>query len=675
MAPEGGAALNRRDWLWDLAIVLGLFGLNAALNLPLFLPGELPFRGSIGAGYASMARFVAEYPNPWGWNPTQYCGLPTLSTYLPALVYLTAALDHLFPTDAEYTWRLLTAVFTCFGPSTLYLFVRYFTRSRGWAIVSALAGIFCSPSYGLIRTIDNDRGLVPLPWRIQVFAKYGEGPHNAGLTLLPVALIAAWVAATGRRYWHILVCAVLLAFITLTNWVAALVLAWCCLCLLLAGLGAPEFRAWRMLAAAGLAYLLAAFWLTPTLIRTIAFNWPSDAFAYKMRDQQLLLLAALPAGLVVLRLVFLRLKEHRYHCFLALTLFGFAWIVLNFYWRGHDVIPESRRYALEFEMFLLVGLLELARLAFTRGNRSHVACALVLLAAMAGAGAKQSWAIATKGHAKWMPAPRKQTIEYRLAQWLDKRDPQGRAYATGGLRFRLNSWFDVPQTGGTFETGLRNRTPLHMAYQIRTGIGSKAGQDGADAVLQLKSMGVEYAVIHGPKSEEYYHDVSNATKFEGLLDRVYSDGDNHVYHVPFHSYAHLVRPDEMPAHHHPYWLPPYAAAIDGAGRPKLATRWKGPNEMHIEGPIPEGMPVVVLVNHDPGWRAEQDGRSVLIEATKLGAILIRARPSPDTQITLRYSAPAEPRAMAAVSVLAWALAVGALLRRRQASGVITSKRL
>ena len=222
--------------------------------MPLFLPGELPFRDSIGAGYASMGRFVAEHPNPWGWNPTQYCGLPTQYTYLPALTYMAAALDRLFPTDAEYTWRLLTAMLTCLGPSTLYLFVRYFTRSRGWALATALVYTFFSPLYGLIGTIDKDRGLVQLPWRIQVFAKYGEGPHNAGLTLLPLALIAAWVAATGRRYWHIFVCAVLLAFITLTNWVAALALAWCCLCMLLAGVpDAPDFRAWRMLAAAGLA--------------------------------------------------------------------------------------------------------------------------------------------------------------------------------------------------------------------------------------------------------------------------------------------------------------------------------------------------------------------------------------------------------------------------------------
>jgi hypothetical protein len=74
----------------------------------------------------------------------------------------------------------------------------------------------------------------------------------------------------------------------------------------------------------------------------------------------------------------------------------------------------------------------------------------------------------------------------------------------------------------------------------------------------------------------------------------------------------------------------------------------------------------VLVNHDPGWRAEQDGRPVSIEATKLGVILVRARSSAQSRITLRYEGTLEPRMMAAVSGLAWVLAIGALFRRRRA---------
>ncbi len=74
-----------------------IFAINLALNLPLLSPGELPFRDSIEGGYASMARFFAAHPNPWGWNPTQYCGLPTQFTYLPLLHYMVGAAHAVFP--------------------------------------------------------------------------------------------------------------------------------------------------------------------------------------------------------------------------------------------------------------------------------------------------------------------------------------------------------------------------------------------------------------------------------------------------------------------------------------------------------------------------------------------------------------------------------------------------
>ena len=66
----------RLPWQWDrrspwavcLLAVLILF-LNLWLNAPLFMPGELPFRGSVEGGYVGTSRFLSQHPNPWGWNP------------------------------------------------------------------------------------------------------------------------------------------------------------------------------------------------------------------------------------------------------------------------------------------------------------------------------------------------------------------------------------------------------------------------------------------------------------------------------------------------------------------------------------------------------------------------------------------------------------------------------
>ena len=263
-------------------IAAGLFLLNAGLNAPLFLPGEHKYRDSIEGGYASMARFISEYPNPFGWNPLQYKGLPTHDWYLPVLPYTSALAIKLLPfLKAEHVFRLLVVTCLCLGPVTMFLFVLEFTRSRRWSLVASLLYVFFSAGYVLFPAIKSDQGFTYVPWRVQVLVKYGEAPHSVGLMLLPLALIACWRAAVGRRFSQLALAAAALAAVTLTNWVAGIALAWCCLMMLLAGpASGPEtgFRGRRILLAALLGYLMACFWLTPEYIATTFLNWPTDAF-------------------------------------------------------------------------------------------------------------------------------------------------------------------------------------------------------------------------------------------------------------------------------------------------------------------------------------------------------------------------------------------------------------
>jgi hypothetical protein len=178
---------------------------------------------------------------------------------------------------------------------------------------------FFSPSYFYFWQVDFDRGLAQVPWRIQTLLKYGEGPHNFGLALLPLALIAAWRSATRRSYVDIFCTAALFAAIALTNWVAAMALGWCTGMMLLSGTGTAHetgFRGRRLLGAAILAYLLACFWLTPDFVRTVAFNWPKDAFGYKMQASQAGLLGALFVTPLLIRMAFLKFRRSFYPCFM-----------------------------------------------------------------------------------------------------------------------------------------------------------------------------------------------------------------------------------------------------------------------------------------------------------------------------------------------------------------------
>ncbi len=661
--------MSARQRATTLLLFFGVFAGNVTLNAPLFLPGEMIYRGSIEGGYAAMARFFAFHPNPWGWNPLQYCGLPARFTYLPGVPYLAALLIRLQPTaDPVHMYRIVVASLACLGPASLFLFVLYFTKSRGWAAATAAAYSIFSPSYGLIEEISHDRGVVYLPWRIQLLAKYGEGPHNAGLTLLPIAIVALWAAAVGKGFKRIFSAAVALAAVALTNWVAALALALCCYLAMVTGVPArlgTGFRGRRVLAAGALAYLFACFWLTPRFIKTTAFNWPVDAFGYHARIMQWILLAGLVGGVAVIRLVFVRFPEHSYLCFLTLAVFTFGYVVLNYYWYGVDTIPESRRYALEFELFLFAFLLELLRQAMESRTLGVRWLAAGITGFLLYAGAGQARAYVTQGYQRWNPLPREETVEYRLARWIEERRPTGRVLASGGARFRLNCWFDLAQAGGTFESGLANRIPLHLAYHVRAA--RATDQDKRQALRELKAMGVEYLVINGPNSQEYYRDFKDPWKFEGLLDAVYRERDDVIYRIPFDSIAHLVRREELPNYPQvgSQALVPYVAAIDDAFRPKLRTVWHTYNELEIQGEIPVHTLVSVQMNFHPGWAAVQNGVPIRIERDNLGFLALDAQPSHSATIILTYRGTTGERLMAGISGLAWLRAIAGLFLARR----------
>jgi hypothetical protein len=646
-------------------MALSVFLLNVLVNAPLFMPGDLPFRGSIEAGYVGMARFLSEHPNPWGWNPLPYCGLPTQFMYVPNLPYVAALFMHLVPHAAPDTvFRTIVSLMTCLGPVTLFFFALYFTGSRKWAFATAIVYSLLSPSYALFPAVEKDRGIAQMAWRVKVLAKYGEGPHNTGLTLLPLALLALWRAAKGRGYPLILGSALLLAAIPLTNWVAAFGLAISCALMLLAAPGETDFRYARTLAAAGLAYLLACFWLTPSFVKTIAFNWPVDSYAYKVHQMQAWSLAGMIGSIVVVRAAFWFLGGSFYFRFVTLCSIAFGWVATAYYVFGLDTVPESHRYAIEFELFLALAVMEAFRLTLRNPNSTVRLCAMGTAGVMLLVGAPQLWAIATQGWDAWAPAPPESSIEYQLAHWIDQHPPVGRVFATGGLRFRLNSWFDIPQIGGGFETGLQDRIPVDVAYHIRVGNGPWRGHEGEETLLELKALGAQYVVIHGAKSREYYHDFLRTERITANLQPVFHIEDDSIYALPVRSLAHLIRPEELPNANvvlYPQSLSRYVAAIEDASRPLIKLEWKDASTLTVSGDVRAGELIALQINSAPGWRALQEGREVPIETDRLGFMVLHPAASPSTQIEVHYRGTGEQRAMAAISVLSWLSALGAFL--------------
>jgi hypothetical protein len=199
---------------------------------------------------------------------------------------------------------------------------------------------------------------------------------------------------------------------------------------------------------------------------------------------------------------------------------------------------------------------------------------------------------------------------------------------------------------------------------VRTSKDARAEHETADTLLQLKAMNTQYLVIHGPKSREYYRDYIHPERLTAALAPVYHEEDDTIYGLPARPLAHLVSREELPgvdAAEHPWVLGRYIAAMEDAARPVLRARWLRTDALAIDGATPAGRLVAVRVNADPGWRAAQDGREIPIETDNLGFMVLGPAPAAATHIELEYHATAEPRLMAAVSVLAWTAALAALI--------------
>jgi hypothetical protein len=286
--------------------------------------------------------------------------------------------------------------------------------------------------------------------------------------------------------------------------------------------------------------------------------------------------------------------------------------------RGMNTIPESRRYALELEMFLTLALFEWVRLASQAliAPLRYFAVYAAFAVFLAAWGQGQMRMYCTQGFAARQPVPRDNTIEYRVAEQLANLRPTGRVFASGGLRFRLDSWFDIPQVGGGFESGLKSRTPLRLSYRIRA---------GEDPVRALETLGAEFVVVDGPHSREYYRDFKNPGEFDSVLETVWREEDDIIYRVPF-------------------------SGLAGAG---LHAFWQGPSDLWIEDAVAQDRTIPVKVNYDPGWRAEQDGRPIRVERDELGFLSLRATASPRARIHLQYRGTPEQYGMAALSAIVW----------------------
>ncbi|HJZ99414.1 MAG TPA: hypothetical protein VKE70_23045, partial [Candidatus Solibacter sp.] len=232
-------------------------------------------------------------------------------------------------------------------------------------------------------------------------------------------------------------------------------------------------------------------------------------------------------------------------------------------------------------------------------------------------------------------------------------------FASGGVRFRMNSWFDVQQVGGAFETGLTNRVPVELAYRVRSG-----SSDPSETRMYLEAMGTEYVAVHGEKSKEYYRDFRRPDRLSAF-PVVYQGEDDAVYALPQRPLAHLMTEKEIPPADvldHPELLRPYVSAIEDASRPLLKVEWKDVSHLVISGTVKGGGLISLQVNAADGWRASQDSINVPLTRDGLGFLVLH--PQEGGAIHLGFRPTWEQLIFASISALAWVLAIAYAVRSR-----------
>jgi hypothetical protein len=462
---------------------------------------------------------------------------------------------------------------------------------------------------------------------------YGEGPHVAALTLLPLAILMVDLAVAKRKGIYFSGAVVALAAVALTNWLGAFALALGIAAYLLARLGTRRdfllFAPLLTLAGAA-AYALAMPWIPPSTIAVTQLNARVFVGDYHAVYETLpRWLAVMAAGLIVLKLAL-----RRFSVALQFTLFFAALtclITLSSAWYGKAIVPQPMRYHLEMEMAL-------AMLA------AVVGCEVVRrLVAGGGAWARPTMGVAAVlGLAVLLVAPMKtvrryaravitsiditRTSEWKTAQWLNKNWSGERVMVPGGISFWLTAFSDVPEMDGGFDQGITDRELPVATY----GLTAMAGPEWAEySVLWLKSLGIQAVGVTGEGSTEVYKPVKDPKKYDGVLEVLWRDGGDVLYRVEKarRSLARVVPRGSLVARTpinaadvDP--LRPYVAALEDASMPEARFEWTSAHSGRIVTEIRDGEAVSWQEAWHAGWHATAGGKEIPIARDALGLMTI-----------------------------------------------------
>lgn len=639
--------------LLPLAASIALFAANWYTCRRLFTAEFLPHMHSIEGSYIALTRYTMENWGDLGWFPLWYSGMPFQNAYQPGLHLLAAALGSLFGLTPALAYHFTIATLYCLGPVFLFLLAWRMTGALGPSFAAGLLYSLWSPSALLMPIVESDLGGIWYARRYMALVYYGEGPNVGGLTFVPLALLGLHAVYRGGPPIAWLGTAAALGAMVLISLPAAVVMTMAVLAYLLAR---PAGEALRRLPALALlavgAYALIAPWTPPSTMRVNQANAQVIGGDYPWTKAHILYWGAVFAGLLLLRLILSRRKTPWTIQFAA----AFAWlsgaVTLVAVWFDIYLMPQPERFHIGMEMALILLLVLSVNFLLRRGWLRWGVCLLLAIFVFHQLGAYRFY---NKGLTREIDIT--ETVEYRLARWLDENMAGQRVYAPGTVAFWMNIWTDTPQMTGCCLPGMPNWTNAVASYIITSGEGAQS-REAELALLWLKAFGAQAVATGGPESREHYHDFVHPYKFEGLLPLLWREDDDRLYAVPQRSASlarvvgrgHIVaRRPENGIDIEP--LLPYVAALDDPALPLAEYRRLAPSRAVIQADLAPDHVLSIQQTYHPGWSALVNGEPRPLQPDGLGLTVLEPGCSGPCTVELSYDGGLEMRLARAASAL------------------------
>jgi hypothetical protein len=614
---------------------------------------------SIEGAYIGISRHILANWGDLSWWPAWYGGIPFRNSYPPLLHYLVALWAGVLHVSAARAHHAVTALLYAAGPVFAYLLIRKLSRRPFASFCAALLYTVVSPCGLLVKKIGADMVDPLTPRRLGTLIAYGDGPHLAGLALMPLAVYLFHLALEKRRPLNYGMAVAGLVAVACTNWLSALALSVMILCYL-AAFGCK--RDWALAAGLGLAaYVVAMPLIPPSLIRTVQLNARTVGADY---SNSLSLFAKVApfalAALVGMKWLMARFRTPEYLQMLVLFAAVMAGFTLGDLWGGVPVVPQANRYQLEMDLGLALGAGMAISFALEKAPAAWRGAGFALVCLLA---AEQT--VRAHRYAKDLIRPLKieSTLEYRTARWFDEHLAGERVMVPGSCEFWLSAFSESPQLGGGFAQGITNPVQPTAEYLILNGAGTQA--DAQLAMLWLKAFGVQAIEAGGEKTREYYHAFRIGGSFRGVLKELWREGDDAIYKLPQRnaSLAHVMAAEQLVSAR-PYngldtgQLQRYVAALDDGALPEATFRWKAQHSAEIETSAQSGQRVSIQISYDRGWRATANGRPAQVQTDGLGMMAIDPKCNGACRIELNYADDAEmtvSRWLSGMAILSWGI--------------------